>query len=337
MPELLGRMAAAFAILAFAASAPARADSEKIKIGIILNSAQAPIYLALEHGYFTTEGLEATIVPFDAAVPVAVAAAAGDVDFGSVGASGGFYNLAGQGALKIIGGNSHEVPGFQMFGFVAASSAYEKGLTSPKNLPGHSVAVTQIGGGYHYSLALLAEKYGVDLKSFRILPLQSIANIGSALTGGQADFAMLNSTAVAPLRERGTIKLIAWSGDETPYQATVLFTSRHDADERGAVVSRFLNAYRKGAREYATAFVGADGRRTDGPTAPAVTAIIAKYAGLTPEQVALGIAYDDPEARLDVKDILHQVAWFEAQGMVKGEFDPMSVIDKRYAIPLPER
>ena len=51
--------------------------------------------------------------------------------------------------------------------------------------------------------------------------------------------------------------------------------------------------------------------------------------------MSLGIAYDDPEARLDVKDILHQIAWFEAQGMVKGRFDPMSVIDTRYAIPLP--
>ena len=334
MFQLIGRVAA-LAILTVALAGPARADAEKIKIGVILNSAQAPIYLALERGYFTAEGLDATLVPFDAAVPVAVAAAAGDVDFGSVGATGGFYNLAGQGVLRIIGGNSHEAPGFQMFGLVAASRAYAAGLTSPKDLAGHAVAVTQIGGGYHYSLALLAEKYGVDMKTVRVLPLQSISNIGSALTGGHADFAMLNSTAVAPLRDSGAIKLIAWSGDETPYQATVLFTSRHDADERGAVVAGFLRAYRKGAHDYAAAYVGADGKRIDGPTAPEVAAIIGKYAGLRPEQVALGIAYDDPDARVDVKDILHQIAWFEAQGMVKGEFDPKSVIDTRYAIPLP--
>lgn len=334
MPNRFGRLAATLALLAAMAAVPAHA-AEKIKIGIILNSAQAPIFLAMERGYFTAEGLDATIVPFDAAVPVAVAAAAGDVDFGSVGGTGAFYNLAGQGALRLIGGNSHEEPSFQMFGLVASSSGYAAGLTSPKNLAGHNVAVTQIGGGYHYSLALLAEKYGVDLKTVRILPLQSISNIGSALSGGQADFAMLNSTAVAPLRQSGAIKLIAWSGDETPYQATVLFTSRHDADERGAVVAGFLRAYRKGAHDYAAAYVGADGKRIDGPTAPEVAAIIGKYASLKPEQVALGIAYDDPDARVDVKDILHQIAWFKAQGMVKGEFDPKSVIDTRYAIPLP--
>ena len=335
MSDRFGKTLALLALLVAMASSPAQAAVEKIKIGIILNSAQAPIYLAIEHGYFAAEGLDPTIVPFDAAVPVAVAAAAGDVDFGSVGATGGLFNLAGQGALRIIGGNSHEEPSFQMFGLVAASRAYAAGLTSPKDLAGHAVAVTQIGGGYHYSLALLAEKYGVDLKTVRILPLQSISNIGSALTGGQADFAMLNSTAVAPLRQSGTIKLIAWSGDETPYQATVLFTSRHDADERGTVVAGFLRAYRKGAHDYAAAYVGPDGKRTDGPTAPQVAGIIAKYTKLKPEQVALGIAYDDPDARLDVKDILHQIAWFEAQGMVKGDFDPKSVIDTRYAVPLP--
>src|SRR6185437_15160593 len=163
------------------------AAAEPIKIGIVHNSAQAPFYLALDKGYFAAEGLEATLVPFDAAQPVAVAVVSGDIDFGSVAATGGFYSLAGQGALKIIGGNTREVPGFQLFGFVVASGAYEAGLKTPKDLPGHSVAMTQIGSGYHYALALLAEKFGVDLKSVRLLPLQSIPNIASALTGGQAD------------------------------------------------------------------------------------------------------------------------------------------------------
>jgi NitT/TauT family transport system substrate-binding protein len=220
----MGRMKFALACLAAGALAQG-ASAEPIKIGIVNNSAQAPFYLAVDKGYFAAEGLEATLVPFDAAQPVAVAVVSGDVAFGAVAATGGFYSLAGQGALKIIGGETREVPGFQLFGFVVSNAAYAAGLKSVKDLPGHSVAVTQIGSGYHYALALLAEKYAVDLKSIRILPLQSIPNIASALTGGQADGAMLNATASAPLRERAAVKLVAWSGDETPYQATALFTS----------------------------------------------------------------------------------------------------------------
>jgi hypothetical protein len=55
----------------------------------------------------------------------------------------------------------------------------------------------------------------------------------------------------------------------------------------------------------------------------------------TPDQVKLAIAYADPEEKLDVKDILHQIDWYHQQGMLKGEVDAATVIDKRYVIPLP--
>ena len=42
----------------------------------------------------------------------------------------------------------------------------------------------------------------------------------------------------------------------------------------------------------------------------------------------------DAEARLDEPDVLRQVAWYRAQGMVKDDFDAASIIDKRYAVPL---
>jgi hypothetical protein len=55
------------------------------------------------------------------------------------------------------------------------------------------------------------------------------------------------------------------------------------------------------------------------------------------EQVKQGIVYIDPEARLDVKDVLHQIAWYRGQGLVKGDVDGDQVIDKRYVVPLPTK
>ena len=43
------------------------------------------------------------------------------------------------------------------------------------------------------------------------------------------------------------------------------------------------------------------------------------------------------EAARRAKDIAHQIEWFKAQGMVKGELDPAMFIDKRYALTLPEK
>ena len=55
----------------------------------------------------------------------------------------------------------------------------------------------------------------------------------------------------------------------------------------------------------------------------------------TPEQVKQGLLYMDREGRLDQDDILRQIAWYKAQGMLKGEVDGKSIIDSRYVVPMP--
>jgi NitT/TauT family transport system substrate-binding protein len=109
------------------------------------------------------------------------------------------------------------------------------------------------------------------------------------------------------------------------------------ANERRDTVERFLRAYRSGARLYHDAFIGPNGERRDGKDAPEIVALLGKAVGLGIEDVKLGIAYMDPEGRLDVKDVLRQIDWFRSQGMVKPGIDAAAVIDGRYVVPLPER
>ena len=45
-------------------------------------------------------------------------------------------------------------------------------------------------------------------------------------------------------------------------------------------------------------------------------------------------ATDDPDAKLDVKDVLHQIVWFKGQNMLPADADGEKMIDKRYAVPL---
>ncbi len=62
--------------------------------------------------------------------------------------------------------------------------------------------------------------------------------------------------------------------------------------------------------------------------------IISKYVGQSPDQVRKAIAYVDPDARLDVKDLQNQIDWYVSQGMLKNHIDVSSVIDKRYVVPI---
>lgn len=319
-------------LMLFALAPGAAAAAEHIKIGG--QKTTGPIYVAVEKGYFAAEGLEPELVYFEAGQPVAVATVSGDIDFGIAGLTGGLYALAEQGALKIIAGQTREMPGFRANTVVASNRAYAAGLTSLRDLPGHSVAVTQIGSAFHYDLALLAEKYAFDLKTIRIMPLQTNPNSVAAVSGGSVDAAISVVTYLKPAIDKGDVKLLGYIGDETPWQLVGCFVATKTANERQETVAKFLRAYRKATRDYHDAFTGPDGRRHDEATAPEILAIIAKYTGRPTSEIDEGISYIDPNAAIDVADVARQVAWYKTQNLVKGDLPGDQLVDMRYAIPL---
>lgn len=323
------------AVLVAASSAAA----EPIKIGVVAVSAFAPVFVAQERGYFAAEGVPAELVYFDAAAPVAVATVSGNVDFGVTAVTAAFYNLAGQGELKIIAAAAHEFPGFHLQAFLVSRQAFEGGLKRLKDLPGHSFAVTGQGGPPVYVVGgVIAPKYGFSLDKLRIVPLQTIPNIITAIAGGTADFTLSSLTpAVQPMMQRGDIHLIAWAGDEAPWQFGLVFAATKTADTRHDTVERFLRAYRKGARDYHDAMTTPEGKPKTGPDAEKMIAIIAKYTKQSVEQVKLGVPYVDGQGRLDIKDVLNQVNFYKSRNLVKEQVQGEPIIDKRYVIPLPEK
>ncbi|HEY3918517.1 MAG TPA: ABC transporter substrate-binding protein [Stellaceae bacterium] len=321
------------AALLLAVLAPV-AHAETVKIGLLKTSSSAVAVIAIKRGYFTAQGLDAQLVPFDAAEPVAVAVTSGDIDFGITGLTAGLYALARQ--LRIISGHLQEHPGFHANAIVASLKAYDAGLHSLKDLAGHSIGVTQIGSSLHYSVALVAAKSGIALDSLRIVPLQSNANVASAVSGGQIDAAATLGNFASPAVARGAVKLLAWAGDIAPWQFGALITSAKLADARPDLVKRFLAAMHQGQRNYHDAFTAPDGTRHDGPDAPAIMAILSDYLGQTPEQIAPALAYVDGQGRLDVKDVLHQIAWYREHGFLKNAVDGDTLIDRRFVVPMPQ-
>lgn len=311
-----------------------RAHAETIKIGVVKATPGAAIFIAKEKGYFAAENLSAEIKFLAGGQPIAVAVAAGDIDFGVAALTAGFYSLAGQGALRIIAASNREAPGFHDQALVASRTAFAAGLTAPKQLRGHAFAVTQIGSPPHYAVALLAQKYGFDLRSLRLVPLQSIPNQVSAVIGGKADAAMLPSAAALPLFARGDMKRLAWIDDEVSWQFAAAFTSAKLANNKRALVERFLAAYRRAMRDYHDAFTGPGEKRQDGPMAAEIERLIARSIDRPVADVANSVAYADAEARLDVADVRRQIAWYKAQGMLKPSIDSAALIDRRYVVAL---
>jgi NitT/TauT family transport system substrate-binding protein len=336
--RILGAIITSLSLL-FPLALPAQAaDPMPIKVGVVQTLAVGPIFVADERGYFRDEGLDAQIVFFDAAQPIAIAAASGDIDFGCTGMAAAFYSLAGQGVLRIIAGGNREMPGFKNAGYIASNRAYDAGFTSLKQLAGKTAAVTQFGSQLHYDLGLIAEKYDIPLKDIHVAALQTNTNMSSALAGGQADLGVFPVTPAMALLSKNQVHLLAWVGDEVPYsQANTAFTATKIANDKRDTVERFLRAFKRGAKDYHDAFADDQEHRRDGPTAQAIIAILAKYTKQKEDTIDTAIPWLDAQLRLDAKDVRHQIDWFTEQGQMKGKVNAAEIIDKRYAVPLPGR
>jgi NitT/TauT family transport system substrate-binding protein len=294
-------------------------------------SSSAPVFIAQDKGYFREVGLDIELKFFDAAQPIAVATTSGDVDFGITAFTAGLYNLAGKGTLKVIGGMSREKPGYPLIGYFASNNAYAAGLKSPRDLAGKRIAVTQVGSSFHYSLGLLADKYGFKLREVKVLPLQSLSNAAAALKGETVDAALLPVSTARKLIDDGGAKLLGWVGDETPWQLGAVFASPKTLADR-ALVTKFLGALARADREYHDVILSAmkDGiAPIDDRTKPLLE-IIAKYTNLPVEQVVGNCAYVDPDGKLDVKNVDSQIKWLQEQGFVDKGFGADAIIDKDF-------
>ena len=327
----IARLALAGLVAIMAMGAAQAEDALKARIGVLRLSSSAPVFIAQDKGYFREAGLDVELKFFDAAQPIAVATTSGDVDFGVTAFTAGLYNLAGKGVLKVIGGMSREKAGYPLIGYFASNNAYAAGLKTPKDLAGKRVAVTQVGSSFHYSLGLLADKYGFKLADVKIIPLQSLSNAAAALKGETVDAALLPISTARKLMDEGGAKFLGWVGDETPWQLGAVFASPKTLTNK-ALVTKLLGALAKADREYHDVILAAmkDGVAPVNEQTKPLLEIIAKYTNLPVEQVVGNCAYIDPDGKLDVKNVDNQIKWRQEQGVADKGFDANTIIAKDY-------
>jgi NitT/TauT family transport system substrate-binding protein len=326
------RLSTCFLALAvLVTSSVAAVAQEKVSVAALRFVSSAPIFIAQERGYFREQGLDVDFKFFDAAQPIAVAVAAGDADLGITGLTGGFYNLAGKGAIRIIASQSREEPGYDFVAYLASKKAYDAGFSNPGAFPGKTIAITQTGSTFHYMLGVLAEKRGFKLSDVTLKPLQSIANVTAALKGEQVDGALLPANNAYQAEKDGFARIIGWVHQETPWQLGALFAGGRLIETRRATVERFVAAYVRACADYADAFLQRDaaGKRIFGEKADLLIPMIQKYVEPKPsaDQVKASASYIDPKGRLLVGNIYNQIAWYQAQGMVARDVDASKVID----------
>ncbi len=327
---VLGTLSAVVALTGFAGLSSA---ADKITIGALRFTSHSPSFIAYEKGYFKEEGLDVELKFFQAAQPIAVAIAAGDIDFGVTALTGGFYSLADKGALKVIGGLMAEKKGAPGNTILVSNKAFDAGVKTPADLKGKSWAMTQQGSSFHYMAGIIAENNGFKASDMKLKPLQKVGSMIGALKSGQVDAMAIVPHIAAGLAKGGAAKIIGKIQDMSDYQVTTIFTSTKNTTDNKDVVKRFLKAYSKGIADYLAVMQNQD---KDPAATEAMVDLIHKYVYTSrPREKAApsikaGAVYLNEGAALNVKDVQTQLDWFKANKLAPAGLTIDKMVDSSF-------
>ena len=136
-----------------------------VSLGMLRLTSSAPLFIALDKGYFAEENLEIDQQWFDAAHPIAVATASSKVDVGATGITASLFNMAASGQqLAIVADKGREQKGFSSSALLVTSDNYNNGITKLEDIKGKRIGITQKGSTFHYMLGRMLETKGLTLE-----------------------------------------------------------------------------------------------------------------------------------------------------------------------------
>lgn len=330
-----GLAALSLALISASALTPAMAqEAETVQVGLLSLTSHSPSIIAEAKGYFEDEGLDVEFVSFQAAQPMAVAIASGDVDFGVTAISASLITLAGHGVIKVIGGALQEAEGIEGQKILVSNDAYEAGLTTPADLPGHRFGITTAGSSFHYMAHKIADGEGFERSEIQLVPLNSVPAVIASLRSGQIDAWSIVPNIAIGLSKSGDVHVIGEVADYVDgYQVTTVFTSTDIAENQPEVAQSFIDAFSKGIADYNAALV--DKTMSEEDTAE-IVAMIHEYVYTdrpiedADPAIRAGAMRMSPNASLNLASIADQLEWFKSEDLVPDEASLENLVDTSF-------
>lgn len=301
-------------------------EKTKVSLGMLRLTSSAPLFIAMDKGFFAEEGIEIEPQWFDAAHPIAVSTASSKVDVGATGITASLYNMAANGQkLGIVADKGREQKGYSSSALLVTTDNYNAGVKSLKDLKGKRIGITQKGSTFHYMLGRMLETQGMSLNDVEIIPLSKLSAVMAALESKQIDGCILNEPNITKVQKAGYGKLVVQVGDVIPYQTSAIFYSPDFMKNKDAAV-RFMRAYNKACNYYYEAAV----EKKDAKKLEEVVNIVAKYVKAPAEDIKAGLPYIDKDGKLLVSDIATQIKWYTDNKMISGTLDAKDVANTSF-------
>ena len=203
----------------------------------------APMYAAMELGYFEEEGIDLTLVTGFGADKTMTALLTGEADIGFMGPETTVYTY--QGDMEDYAVNFAQLT--QRAGnFLVARE--ENAAFSWDSIKGTTVLGGRAGGMPEMVFEYVLKKHNIDPKTDLVID-QSIdfGSTAAAFSGGQGDYTVEFEPHATALEVKGDGYVVASIGEESGYVPYTAFSARKGyMEENPEVIQAFTNALQKG-------------------------------------------------------------------------------------------
>lgn len=224
------------------------ASSGSGKTKVVLNEVAhsifyAPMYVAIEEGYFAEEGIELELVTGFGADKTMTAVLTGEADIGFMGSESTVYTYAGGTADYVV--NFAQLT--QRAGnFLVSREPVEE--FSWDMLLGRDVLGGRAGGMPEMVFEYILEKNGIDPETeLNIDQSIDFGSTAAAFSGGQGDFTVEFEPHATMLEQKGEGYVVASLGEDSGYVPYTSFSAKKSyLEEHRDTVQAFTNALQKG-------------------------------------------------------------------------------------------
>lgn len=203
----------------------------------------APMYVAIEEGYFAEEGIDIELVNGFGADKVMTAVLSGDTDIGFMGSESSIYTYAG--------GTQDYVVNFAQLtqragNFLVSREPIEDFDWSM--LKGKEVLGGRAGGMPEMVFEYILDKNGIEpQKDLSIDQSIDFGSTAAAFSGGQGDFTVEFEPHATLLEQKGDGYVVASLGEDSGYVPYTAFSAKKSyIESHGDVIQSFTNALQKG-------------------------------------------------------------------------------------------
>jgi NitT/TauT family transport system substrate-binding protein len=222
-----------------------------LKISLLPYISYAPIFIALEEGYFTEQGLELEFVEFKQSGLSVPALARGDLDISTDSIGSSLFSAIARGLeIKVVADKGHLGVGCSPSAIVVRKDLYDSGeVTTIDQLKGRKAALSLIPvWGYVYENIL--SKGNLTLDDIEVVKLSTAARI-TALETGSIDAASITDPQLTQVKSLGIAVVLADYQDFVPnYQVSTIIYGPNLLKKKRELGRKFMIAYLKGVRQY---------------------------------------------------------------------------------------